>query len=278
MFRQFASKEIVNVAMVVTGFTIVCCILLYTFIKSDLIEGSKAYESTLADTIYRSMRYSMLKSDFGSLEQILKDIGDQERVEYARIFKGLGEVRFSSDESEVGTMVADDSPGCAKCHQGLEPSSSRDSMTHSSLYLNEREGGVLSMVVPIPNHPDCSTGDCHRYHPPEEDLLGVLEIGVSQENVDHCLTVLKWRMVVFCVMILILTLGGVTALLWRNVMLPLARIADFAEERAAGDLEREPPRGTGDFKRLADAIEKMGSQPGRGEENTGDGPPDSERS
>ena len=268
MFRQFASKEIVNVAMVVTGFTIVCCILLYTFIKADLMKGTVSYETSLADTIYRSMRYSMLQSDFGSLEQIINNIGEQERVQYARIFEGMGIVRWSSDESEVGKMVARESTGCVKCHDGPDPATAVGSMDHSSLYLNEREGKVLSMIVPIPNDPDCSNGDCH-YHPPEKALLGVLEVGVSQENLDHCLSLLRWRMVAFCAMILVLTIGGVTALLWRGVMLPLTLMADFAEDRAKGGIEKNPPRGTGDIKRLADSIGKMG--PVDGEKDSGEG-------
>jgi hypothetical protein len=256
MFRQFASKEIFNVAMVVTGFSIVCCILLYIFIKADLMKGTISYEATLADTIYRSMRYSMLQSDFGSLEQIIKNIGEQERVQYARIFEGMGIVRWSSNEEEVGKMVARESTGCVKCHDGPDPATAVGSMDHSSLYLNKREGKVLSMIVPVPNDPDCSSGDCH-YHPPEKDLLGVLEVGVSQENLDHCLSLLRWRMIAFCAMILVLTVGGVTALLWRGVMLPITLMADFAEDRARGGFEKEPPRGTGDIRRLADAIGKM---------------------
>ena len=58
-------------------------------------------------------------------------------------------------------------------------------------------------------------------------------------------------------MILVLTLGGVTALLWRNVMLPLTRVADFAENKARGQLDEKPPRGTGDIQRLISAIESM---------------------
>jgi len=270
MFRQFASKEIVNVAMVVTGFTIVCCILLYTFIKADLMKGTVSYETSLADTIYRSMRYSMLQSDFGSLDQIIKNIGEQERVQYARIFEGMGIVRWSSNESEIGKMVARESTGCVKCHDGPDPATAVGSMDHSTLYLNEREGKVLSMIVPIPNDPDCSSGDCH-YHPPEKALLGVLEVGVSQENLDHCLSVLRWRMVAFCAMILVLTVGGVTALLWRGVMLPLTLMADFAEDRAKGGGEKKPPRGTGDIKRLTDAIEKMGPVDSGKEKDSGEG-------
>lgn len=262
MFRQFASKEIVNVAMVVTGFTIVCCILLYIFVKADLTEGVVSYEGTLADTIYRSMRYSMLQSDFDNLEQIILNIGQQERVQYARIFDGTGMVRHSSVESEIGKMLAMESTGCVKCHNSLDPSTATGSMKHTSLYLNKRQGNVLSMVVPIPNDPDCSTGDCH-YHPPEKHLLGVLEVGVSQKNLDHYLMLLRWRMIIFCAMILVLTLGGVTATLWRTVMLPITRVADFAEERARGRFDNKAPRGKGDIKRLVDAIERMATKDGK---------------
>jgi HAMP domain-containing protein len=207
----------------------------------------------------------MLQSDFGSLEQIIMDIGEQERVEYARIFEMTGIVGFSSRESEIGRMLARESTGCVKCHDSIDPSTAVGSMDHSSLYLNEREGKVLSMVVPIPNDPDCYSGDCH-YHPAEKTLLGVLEVGVSQDNLDRCLTLLKWRMVFFCAMILILTLGGVTASLWRSVMLPITRLADFAEQRAQGKPDKAPPRGKGDIRRLADAIEKMGPKnEGRGQ-------------
>lgn len=256
MFRQFATREIVNVAMVVTGFTVVCCILLYTFVKTDLTRGTIGYEAALTDTIYRSMRYSMLKSDFGSLEQIIKDIAKQERVQYARIFESTGVVRFSSNDSEIGSMVARESTGCVKCHDSPDPTTAVGSMDHTSLFLNERTGKVLSMMVPIPNDPDCSTEECH-YHPPEKTRLGILEVGISQENLDHCLGLLRLRMIAFCAMILVLTLGGVTAFLWRTVMLPLTRIADYAENRAQGKLDEKAPRGTGDIKRLADAIDKM---------------------
>jgi HAMP domain-containing protein len=129
-------------------------------------------------------------------------------------------------------------------------------MDQGSLFINERKGKVMTLMVPIRNDPDCSNGACH-YHPPEKILLGILDVGVSQENLDRSLGLLRLRMIVFCVMILILTLGGVTALLWRNVMLPLTSLADFAENRAQGRLDEKPPRGTGDIKRLADAIQKM---------------------
>ena len=177
-------------------------------------------------------------------------------------------------------MLATESTGCAKCHDGPDPSTAVGSMNHSSLYLYEREGKIMSMMVPIPNDPDCSGGDCH-YHGPEKALLGVLEVGVSQENLEHSLRLLRWRMIAFCVMILVLTLGGVTALLWRSVLLPLTLIADFAEDRSQGRFDRNPPRGTGDIRRLAEAIGKMrpiideesqeeinGSDPPRGQGRT----------
>ena len=96
MFKQFATREIVNVAMVVTGFTIVCCLLLYTFVKADMMKDSIRYEAALSDTILRSMRYAMLQSDQDSVDQMMMNIGALESVKYARIFKCTGVISHSS--------------------------------------------------------------------------------------------------------------------------------------------------------------------------------------
>lgn len=256
MFRQFATKEIVNVAMVVTGFTIVCCILLYTFVKADMMKDSVRYETSLADTVLRSMRYAMLKSERGSLDQIVMDIGKQERVRNIRIFNCSGLIRFSSDGEEVGTQVDRKAAGCVKCHSGSEPATHLGNMEQASIFINARREKILALVAPIYNEPDCSSGQCH-YHEPDRVILGTLSIGLSQENLERSLSMLRLRMVVFCVMILVLTLGGVMALLWRNVMLPLSQVADYAESRVRGEAVGKAPRATGDIRRICRAIELL---------------------
>jgi len=256
MFRQFATREIVNVAVVVTGFTIVCCILLYTFVKADMMEDSVLYETALADTILKSMNHAMVLSDRDSLQQIISDIGKQERVRYARIFNCSGVISFSSDREETGISVDRQSEACKKCHRGSKPSVSLDPMEQASVYASEDGERIMSLMTPIYNEAACSTGECH-YHPPEKILLGGMDFGLSQEPLERSLSRLRLRMVIFCVMILILTVAGVTALLWRGVMQPLGELVDFASRCYEGKHEDDPPMGASEINHIGEILRKL---------------------
>jgi hypothetical protein len=256
MFRQFATREIINVAVVVTGFTIVCCILLYTFVKADMMEDAVLYESALADTILKSMKHEMVLSNRDSLQKIITDIGSQERVRYARIFNCSGVISFSSDKTETGIRVDRKSEACKKCHRGSKPSTSLDPSEQASIYVSENGERIMSLMTPIYNEAVCSTGECH-YHPPEKVLLGGMDFGLSQEHMDHSLARLRLRMVIFCVMILILSVAGVTALLWRGVMQPLDDLVEFANRCYEGKHDDDPPLGTNQINHIGEILRKM---------------------
>jgi len=244
------------VAIVVTGFTIVCCILLYTFVKADMKEDSIRYEVALADTILRSMKHEMIVSDRETLQQIISDIGMQERVRYARIFNCSGVISFSSNKEETGVSVDRQSEACKKCHRGLKPVTSLDPMEQASVFVSESGERIMSLMTPIYNEPACSTGECH-YHSPEKFLLGGMDFGLSQEQLDHSLSRLRLRMVIFCVMILILTVAGVTALLWRGVMQPLSELVDYASKCYEGKHDDDVPLGSGEISHISDILRKL---------------------
>lgn len=274
MFRQFAHREIVNVAGVVTGFTIVCCILLYTFVKADMKEDSIRYEVALADMILRSMRHEMIVDDRDNIQQIIGDIGRQERVRYARIFNCSGVISFSSDSGETGRTIDRDSAACTKCHRGEKPSTSLDPKEQASIYVDESGEKIMSLMTPIYNEPVCSNGECH-YHPRDKVLLGGMDFGLSQEQLEHSLARLRLRMIIFCVMILILTVAGVTALLWRGVMQPLNELVDFASRCYEGKHEHEPPVGTSEINHIGEILRKLAAErsfPATGAERADDKP------
>ena len=256
MFRQFATRVIVNVAMVVTGFTIVCCILLYTFVKADMMKDSVRYEAALSDTILRSMRYAMLQSDRESLEQIMLNIGAQEPVKYARIFNCTGEILHSSNQEEIHTIPDRRSGVCARCHSGSKPVSRLGVMDRAIPYKDENSEMILSLMTPIYNDSECSAGPCH-FHPQEKILLGTLDVGLSQEKLMSSLVMLRLRLVIFCVMILMLTVSGVTALLWRNVMQPLRGLVEYASECSEGRISTDIPRGSGEIEQLGEIVQSM---------------------
>lgn len=261
MLRQFATRVIVNVAMVVTGFTVVCCILLYTFVKADMIKDSVRYEAALSDTILRSMRHAMLQSDHDSIDQIMVNIGAQEPVRYARIFRCTGVIRHSSDVDEVGTRPDPQSRRCTPCHTRDKPSTSLGLMDRATTFTDMNNERILSLVTPIFNEPSCSSGACH-FHPTEKVLLGTLDIGLSQEKLMRSLGILRLRLVIFCVMILMLTVGGVTALLWRSIMQPLRELADYALNCSRGFVGGDQPRGSSEIEKVAEIVQAMALEKG----------------
>jgi hypothetical protein len=85
---------------------------------------------------------------------------------------------------------------------------------------------LLAVMVPIYNEPVCSNAACH-VHPAGQKILGMLDVGLDLAPLQQTLAQLRWRMAAFTIMILTLTVVGVSALLHRNIIAPIQALADF---------------------------------------------------
>ncbi len=253
MLRSLAAKAVVPVASAVTGFVIVCCLLLYSFIQGDLVDSAIQREVSLADTIIKSTHYSMLQDDRESLRNIITNIGRQEGIEHARIFNKKGVIMFSADPAELNREVDKQSQGCIECHAGSKPAKTLGTMEKARRFTNEQNQRVLAITSPIFNEPGCSAGSCH-FHTPQETVLGTLDIGLSEEPLRASLATLRLRLVIFCVMVLLLTVGGVSALLQRKVLMPVKELVVFAETVGSGRTDVEPPSGSEEIETLGKAY------------------------
>ena len=250
MLKTISVKAIVPVTVAITGFVIVCCILLYSVMKADMTADAVKYETNQANTIVKSTRYAMLKSDRETLRNIINNIGTQEGVNHVRIFNKKGLIMFSNNNSEVNRFVDKKTAGCVECHTGPVPSATLGNMKQARQFVNERGGEVLAITAPIYNEPECYNAACH-VHTVEQKILGTLDIGVAASPLSKNLSVMRGRMVIFSIMILILTVGGVAALLKRSVFDPIKRLSEFTEEVIAGNIGQSFPEGSGDIEKLA---------------------------
>ena len=250
MFNNFASKAIVPVALSLTGFVIVCSLVLYSSIKRDLLRDAVRMEVSLADTVVSSTRYAMLKSNRESLNRIIDSIGSQKGVEHLRIFNKKGVIMFSSDPGELNKVVDKTTAGCIGCHSGSEPTARLGSMQQARRFVNGKNHNVLAITAPIYNDANCSAGDCH-FHSPFQKILGTLDIGLSPDPLDSSLRALRWRMIIFCVMVLILSVGGVSALLRRNLLTPIGQLMDYVKKVSGGSLDANSPTGVREVETLA---------------------------
>jgi hypothetical protein len=256
MFSSINSRAIVPVACAVTGFVIACCVLLYTFVKSDLITGEIHHAADLADTVIKSTRYAMLHDDRETLSQIIYNIGDQNQVEHVRIFNKKGLIMFSRDGSEVDNFIDKTAAGCNECHAESNPKRELGAMEQARQFTNKDGHDVLAITAPIYNEPECSNAACH-FHDAGQSLLGTLDIGVSQAPLKKTLTQLKGRMIMFSAMVLVLTVGAVCALLYRQVFLPIKQLVDFTERPPDDSLNSDFPEVSGEIAKLANAFQTM---------------------
>ncbi|RLB71597.1 MAG: HAMP domain-containing protein [Deltaproteobacteria bacterium] len=249
MFNHFASKAIVPVALSITGFVIVCVLILYSSIKVDFLRDAVRQETSLARTVVSAIRYNMMTEDRESLDHIINSIGAQKGIEHLRIFNKEGVVMFSSEPGELKRVVDKTTAGCIECHSGSKPTVRLGSMQLARRFVNARNHNVLAITSPIYNDAHCSAGDCH-FHPPHQKVLGTLDIGLSTESLDRRLLSLRWKMVFFCIMVLILSVGGVSALLKRNLLTPINQLIEYAKKVSVNNLDKDFPKGISEIETL----------------------------
>ncbi len=238
MFRNLATRAIVPVSLAVTGFVVVCCFLLYGFIKEDITQHTVNHETSLADTVIKSTHYSMLKADQEGMNSIIRNIGSQEGVEHIRIFNRKGVTSYSSDKTELNHIVDKESAGCKGCHAGAVPLTTLGKMDQARRFVNKRGVPVIAITTPIYNEPACSSADCH-IHPEGQKVLGTLDIGLSAKPLNQTLSIISSRMLIFCFMVLLLTIGGVAAILRRSVFIPLKNLLEYTSRRRGDSTQPE---------------------------------------
>jgi sensor histidine kinase regulating citrate/malate metabolism len=259
MFNSLTVRAIIPITVAVTGFVVVCCILLYSSMKSDLIDDAIEYESGMADTVVRSARYAMLQSDREMLRKIIDNIGAQQNIEHIRIFNKKGLVMFSHNHREINSVVDKQSAGCKGCHAGAVPTASLGAMEKARRFVNEQGREVIGITAPIYNDPACSSAACH-FHDPRQKVLGTLDIGVSSKHLTRTLHLLRNRMIMFSVMVLLLTIGGVVAFLQRNIFLPLRAIREFTSGTKHGTVAGKITGISGELAELAGDVRALAAR------------------
>ena len=252
MFDNLIARAIVPVTIAVTGFVIFGCLLLYSFIKSDMTDEAVRHVDGLVETVVRSTHYAMMEDDRDSLRNIIGNVDTLEDVERIRIYDQNGKPKYSELEgvTDPGSSAPRIDEWTATFMREGHPG------RQATQYRVDHDNGYIAVTMPILNEPKCSTADCH-FHGQDEPVLGFLSVGISSGKLEKTLALLRSRMIVFSVMVLFLTVGGVTALLRMNLFLPILRLTWNAEQAAEGTAESDLPesdhklgRLNRDFRRL----------------------------
>jgi HAMP domain-containing protein len=214
-----------------------------------MVADTVRHEVGLADTVVRSTRFAMLKTDREMLQQTIQDVGSQPGVEHIRIFNKRGVVMFSSDPQEISRAVDKQTAGCNGCHNGAVPATRLGTMEQARRFTNGSGHQVLAITAPIYNEGSCVSLNCHPALS-EVSVLGTLDIGLTTAPLQASLMQLRVRMGFFCGMVLLLSVAGVSALLRRKVFLPLRGLVGYGDELNRGRVDTQCPQGIDEIEAL----------------------------
>jgi two-component system NtrC family sensor kinase len=170
----------------------------------------------------------------------MRGVSAQDGIESVRIFNKEGRVTFSTRPGETGRSVDTRAESCFACHAAGRPIA-RPALTSRGRVFRAADGHrVLAMVTPIYNEPSCYTAWCHA-HPARQQVLGVVDVGLSLRDVDGALAGFQRRIALggaIGITVLAVLVGGAAA---RRVVKPVTDLVEATRSVAAGDLSRTLP-------------------------------------
>ena len=167
---------------------VVIAIFAYFNIQSEkrslLTEVERAAQQ-YSEHLKADMGYDMLHNDRKRIQEDVRRIGKQGTINGIRVFNKMGEVIYSSDQSEVGKMVDIKAATCYRCHLTGQPVKLLKKQEHMRFFRSDPGSPrQLGIINPIYNEESCWTAACHM-HPETQSVLGVLDVTMPLDKVDQ---------------------------------------------------------------------------------------------
>jgi len=201
--------------------------------RSELQQATQTSSANTADVIRRSTSYFMMQNDRDGLHQMIQTIADQPGIVRIRVISPTGQVSYSSDAREIGTIIDKHSAECTACHKNgaslPTPGGDRFRIFHA--------GGqrVLGTITAIDNDPTCSNAACHA-HPASQRVLGVLDTQVSLAAADRSLASATLTLTAQTITGIVFVVLVIWLVVQHFVHRPLAKLRTGTEHLAKGEL------------------------------------------
>lgn len=244
-YRSIGFKLISSVSIAVM---LVIAIFSFANLKAQrkqLLQEMVRNSNLVSEAIKRSLRYNMLQYNPNQLYRAIDTIGAQEGIEKVRIFNATGKIIYSSDKDEVGTVLDKTAEQCYACHSKEKPFKKLDTSDRSRIFSITKGNQLLGMINPIYNEPDCINASCH-IHSGNQEVLGVLDIDVSLDEVNRLIKTQRTKMILFTLLAVSGILVIVALLVNRFLRHPVKHLLGGTERVASGDLMTPIPVTTKD--------------------------------
>ena len=174
--------------------------------KSLLMEVER-HASQFSDHLKQDMNYDMMHADRRRVQDGIHRIGSQDSVQSIRVFNKPGEIVYSSNPVEIGSIVGMEADVCNRCHiEGL-PLELLEGQDRMRIFQPDEDSPrMLGIINPIYNEQTCWTAACH-VHPEAQPVLGMLDVTLPLTEVDRNIRRSQVAVVVLAIsVILILSL------------------------------------------------------------------------
>jgi two-component system NtrC family sensor kinase len=212
---------------------------------------------SLSETILRTTYNAMLSGRTDEAYQAMEHAGKQEGIKNIRLIDKSGEVRFSMIPEEINKWIDKDTDqGCRTCHTDGALKTDASTMDRSRVLKDANGGEVLAVTRAIYNQPDCYVSDCH-FHPPEANLLGVLDVVMSMDEILGKIAEYRENVIVELVFLILALALCMYLLIGRLIIQPVNTLLEHTRSLSRGEwklIEKAPDDEIGE---LADSFNEM---------------------
>jgi two-component system, NtrC family, sensor kinase len=221
-------------------------------LTDEVVRGADRFSDTIRASTYHSMLADRMADAYATMDTIghLKGIGK------VRMMNKEGRITFSTDRAEVGQLVDKRAESCYACHAAGQPLVRLNLPSRSRIYARNGQN-VLAMVTPIYNEQSCYTAACH-FHPPGQQVLGVVDIALSLADVDQEVADLRRKTILFSLagMAILAAVVGLFARFF--VVRPVAELVRGTRKIARLELDQQiPVRRTDEIGLLTTSFNEM---------------------
>ena len=171
--------------------------------KSLLMEVQR-HANQFSEHLKSDMNYDMMHADRKRIRDGIHRIGSQRSVDHIRVFNKPGEIVYSSDPDEVGTIVNMEADVCNSCHIGGRTRKLLEEQERTRIFRpNEDSPRLMGIINPIYNEPTCWTADCH-VHPQSNTVLGMLDVTMPLTELDRNILRSQIAVIVFAISVILI--------------------------------------------------------------------------
>jgi two-component system, NtrC family, sensor kinase len=220
-----------------------------------------AYETSatnvirLGQAVESILRFSMLENRRDEIKRAIVNLANHEDIESVTLADhSTKTIIFAADDSEQGKTIENTDARCTGCHADADIP--RLVLPKSEVHHITSDNEVINTVTPIYNSQDCYHAACHA-HSPEEQVLGVMQIGLTFGPVLDEFERARHRLLA---MIFLLALVTATLVFWLIqvwVGKPVKDLLAATEALASGDMDHFVKTGETELGKLGEAFNSM---------------------